>query len=45
MCGYSMLRGGSRFSFTALGLAQRIRFHTDPALSLVPDALAPPNGC
>jgi hypothetical protein len=27
------------------GLAKRIMFHTVPALSLVPDALAPPNGC
>ena len=31
--------------FTDRGLAKRIRFHTVPALSLVPDARAPPNGC
>jgi hypothetical protein len=30
---------------TDRGLAKRITFHTVPALSFVPDALAPPNGC
>ena len=27
------------------GETQRIRFHIDPALSFVPEARAPPNGC
>ena len=27
------------------GETQRMRFHIEPALSFVPDARAPPNGC
>jgi hypothetical protein len=30
---------------TDRGLAKRMTFHTVLALSFVPDALAPPNGC
>ena len=36
---------GTKVSLIDRGLAQRIRFHIEPALSLVPEARAPPNGC
>src|SRR5688572_29187965 len=45
MKGYCQLVGGARFSLTARGETQRIRFRTLPALSLVPEARAPPKGC
>ena len=45
MKGYRKSRGGERFSFTLRALTQRSRFIFDPALSFVPDALPPPNGC
>ena len=32
-------------SFTLLALTHRIRLAFEPALSFVPDARAPPNGC
>lgn len=32
-------------SFNDLMLTKRDKMAADPALSLVPDALAPPNGC
>jgi hypothetical protein len=38
-------RGGENVSFSARALTHRSRFIFDPALSLVPDARAPPNGC
>jgi hypothetical protein len=34
-----------KFSLIVRALTQRTRFNFDPALSLVPDARAPPNGC
>ena len=37
--------GGTNVSLIVRGLTQRIRFHIEPALSFVPDARAPPNGC
>lgn len=43
--GYAKCVGGQKVSFTVLGDVQRIRFKTEPALSLVPEALAPPKGC
>jgi hypothetical protein len=36
--------GGAYVSLIVRGLTQRIRFKKEPALSFVPDALAPPNG-
>ena len=37
--------GGANVSFTVRGETQRIRFQSEPALSFVPEARAPPNGC
>ena len=37
--------GGTKFSLIVRGETQRYKFKIDPALSLVPEALAPPNGC
>jgi hypothetical protein len=37
--------GGTNVSLIVRGLTQRIRFHIEPALSFVPDALEPPKGC
>src|SRR3982751_16170 len=34
-----------KVSLIVRGLTQRMRFHIEPALSFVPDARAPPNGC
>ncbi len=45
MWGYLKSRGGENVSFTLRALTQRSKFIFDPALSLVPEALAPPNGC
>jgi hypothetical protein len=45
MYGYFHDVGGARFSFTDRGETQRTRFNSEPALSFVPDARAPPNGC
>ena len=45
MNGYLKSRGGEKVSFMLRALTQRSRFIFDPALSLVPDARAPPNGC
>ena len=38
-------RGGENVSLIVRALTQRSRFIFEPALSLVPDARAPPNGC
>ena len=38
-------RGGENVSLIVRALTQRTRFNLEPALSLVPDARAPPNGC
>ena len=43
--GYLKSVGGTKFSLIVLGETQRYRFNTEPALSLVPEPLAPPNGC
>src|SRR5256714_1418 len=45
MYGYHGSRGGTKFSLTARALVQRIRFSRLPALSFVPLARPPPNGC
>lgn len=45
MYGYVTARGGENVSLMVLALTHRSRFIFDPALSLVPDPLAPPNGC
>ena len=45
MNGYLKSVGGAKVSFTVRALTQRTRFIFDPALSFVPDARAPPNGC
>ena len=44
MNGYAKCFGGTNVSLIARGLVQRMRFHSDPALSFVPEALAPPKG-
>ncbi len=43
--GYLKSVAGTRFSLIARGEVQRIMLCRAPALSLVPEALAPPNGC
>jgi hypothetical protein len=43
--GYSTLVVGSVSSFIDLMLTNRDKMAADPALSLVPEARAPPNGC
>src|SRR5262245_1398320 len=45
MNGYHGSRGGTKFSFTVRALVQRIRLSMLPALSFVPLARPPPNGC
>src|SRR2546430_17410068 len=45
MNGSLKLRGGTKVSFTARGLTQRIKLSRLPALSFVPLARAPPKGC
>src|SRR5262249_46449391 len=45
MNGYPSFVGGTKFSLMVLGLVQRTRLKMLPALSLVPDARLPPNGC
>src|SRR5256885_13897159 len=45
MNGYQGSRGGTKFSLTARALVQRIRLSRLPALSFVPLARPPPNGC
>ena len=45
MCGYRYAVGGTNVSLIVRGDAQRSRFSGEPALSLVPEARAPPNGC
>lgn len=45
MCGYLKSVGGRKFSLMARGEVQRMRFHREPALSFVPEARLPPNGC
>ena len=45
MYGYVTSRHGTLSSLMVLGLNQRYMLISLPALSLVPDALAPPNGC
>ena len=45
MCGYVWSVGGTNVSLIVRGDTQRIRLCHEPALSLVPLALAPPNGC
>ena len=45
MNGYVWSRGGLNVSLIVLALTQRTRLSFDPALSFVPDDLAPPNGC
>jgi hypothetical protein len=37
--------GGTKVSFPVRGTTQRMRFHNEPALSFVPLAREPPNGC
>ena len=43
--GYLKSVGVRKFSLMVLGETQRSRFQTEPALSFVPEARAPPNGC
>lgn len=43
--GYLKSFGGTRFSLMDRGDVQRIMLWKPPALSLVPEALPPPNGC
>lgn len=43
--GYRQSFGGARFSLIVRGLTQRMRLSMEPALSLVPEARAPPKGC
>ena len=43
--GYFQSSGEANVSLIVLALTHRIRFIFEPALSLVPDARAPPNGC
>ncbi len=45
MCGYSTRVGGTKFSAKVRIETHRRRFAIEPALSLVPDARAPPKGC
>ena len=45
MNGYPTLRAATKVSFTTRGEAQRSKLYELPALSLVPEARAPPNGC
>src|SRR5690242_169794 len=45
MCGYRWSVGGTNVSLIARGDTQRSRFQIEPALSFVPEARAPPNGC
>src|SRR5262249_54107249 len=45
MNGYATLVGGTKFSLIVLAEIQRTRFNGEPALSLVPEARLPPNGC
>ena len=40
-----LLSGGASVSLIVRVFTQRSRLRTDPALSLVPDARAPPKGC
>ena len=40
-----MVVGATKVSLIARGETQRCRLSTEPALSLVPEARAPPNGC
>jgi hypothetical protein len=43
--GYFQSVGGINVSVSVCELIQRIRFRIEPALSFVPIAPAPPNGC
>ena len=43
--GYSYPIGGSKVSLMVRGDTQRNKLIIEPALSLVPDPRAPPNGC
>jgi hypothetical protein len=45
MYGYMTLRGGSNVSLIVRALTHRSRLIFEPALSFVPEALPPPNGC
>ena len=45
MCGYSRSRAFSKHSLMDWGDTKRCRYWAAPALSLVPEARAPPNGC
>src|SRR5262249_43258915 len=45
MCGYRCSVGGTNVSLMVRGDTHRARFSQEPALSFVPDARAPPNGC
>jgi hypothetical protein len=45
MCGYRWSVGGTNVSLIVRGEVHRSRFSGEPALSLVPEARAPPNGC
>lgn len=45
MWGWEWSVGGTKVSLIERVLVQRIRFCAAPALSLVPDARPPPNGC
>ena len=44
-CGYLHSVGGTNVSLMTRGDTQRSMFNSEPALSLVPLILAPPNGC
>jgi hypothetical protein len=45
MWGYTCDVGGTNVSLMERALVHRSRFCAAPALSLVPDARPPPNGC
>ena len=45
MNGYLKSRGGLNVSLMERALTQRTRLSFEPALSFVPEARAPPNGC
>ena len=43
--GVAVVGGRHEVSLIVRALTHRIRFHMEPALSFVPEARAPPNGC
>ena len=45
MYGYLKSVGGIKFSFMVRGETHRIMLNKEPALSFVPEPLAPPKGC